>query len=127
MRVKVAIALLAAAMVYTGIYIVVYLARAFDVEQDFPSQLVGLHHADNFSRTLLVAIFFLMGEVLLVYVALARTRRRDAVSVRKDLWEWLRSREELTGEPADGIAERAISLYRVRLEGGPRRTPSPPT
>lgn len=125
MRFKVALGLLVAAMAYTGIYIVIYLARAFDVEQEFPSQLVGLHHADNFSRTLLVAIFFLMGEVLLVYVALARSRRRGAVSVRRDLWQWLRSREDLTGEPADDIAERAISLYRVRLEGGPGRAGVP--
>jgi hypothetical protein len=120
MRQRIASLLLIAAMVYTGVYVFIYLARAFDVEGAGPSQLVGLHHGDNFSRTLLVAIFFLMGEVLLVYMALARTRRRESLSVRKDLWEWLRGREELTGEPADDIAERAIALYRTRLEGSPK-------
>jgi len=121
MRFKVAMGLLVAAMVYTGVYVIVYLARAFDVDQDMPGQLVGLHHADNFSRTLLVGLFFLMGEVLLVYVALARSRHTGAVGIRKDLWQWLHTREELTGESADEIAERAISLYRVRLEGGAKR------
>jgi hypothetical protein len=119
--------LLVAAMLYTGVYVIVYLARAFDVDQALPGQLVGLHHADNFSRTLLVGLFFLMGEVLLVYVALARSRRRGAVGIRKDLWQWLHAREDLTGEPADVIAERAISLYRVRLEGGAKPGATPPT
>jgi hypothetical protein len=45
--------------------------------------------------------------------------RRQRVPVRDDLWAWLEARQELTGEPADSIAERALAQYRARLEGGP--------
>jgi hypothetical protein len=116
--------LLGGALTYTGAYVFIYLARAFRVEGESPTQFVGLHHGDNFARTLLVAIFFLIGEVLLVYASLAKSRRRGIMTVRQDLWQWLQKREDLTGEPADTIAERAISLYRTRLEGGPDGTPS---
>ena len=126
MRRKIAMLLLTGALIYTGAYVFIYLARAFQVEGERPTEFVGIHHGDNFSRTLLVAIFFLIGEVLLVYASLAKSRRRGIMTVRQDLWTWLQKREDLTGEPADTIAERAISLYRTRLEGGPEGTPSAP-
>jgi hypothetical protein len=44
--------------------------------------------------------------------------------VRQDLWEWLEAREELTGEPAEATAHRAIAQYRARLEGGDAGLPS---
>ena len=117
-RKKIALVLLTGFLAYTGAYVFIYLARAFSVEGLQPAEYVGLHHADNFSRTLLVGILFLIAEVFAVYLALATVRKRASVSVRPDLWEWLRAREELTGEPATEIAERAISTYRMRLEGG---------
>ncbi len=118
MRRKFAIGLLAVFLTYTGVYIFVYLARAFRVEHPRPLEHVAIYHGDEFSRTLLVAILFLIGEVFAVYLALAMRRPRRVV-VRRDLWTWLHAREDLTGEPADSIAERAISQYRLRLEGGP--------
>jgi hypothetical protein len=60
-------------------------------------------------------LVFLIGEVFVVYLADA-ARRDQSVSVQRDLWPWLRSRERLTGEPTDRIAERAISAYRTRPE-----------
>jgi hypothetical protein len=113
-------------MAFTGAYVFIYLWRAFDIEGNAPTQYVGIHHADNFSRTLLVGILFLIAEVFAVYLALAAVRKRSSVTVRHDLWAWLNAREELTGEPAADIAERAISTYRMRLEGGGEGPPSAP-
>lgn len=127
MRKKAALVLLAGFLAYTGAYIFIYLYRAFTVEGLQPESYVGLHHADNFSRTLLVGILFLIAEVFALYLALATVRKRTSVAVRADLWEWLRSREDLTGEPATEIAERAISTYRIRLEGGGHGPPSAPS
>jgi hypothetical protein len=124
MRRRIALLLLAGFLMVTGIYIVVYQLRAFDVETTQPSGLVGLHHADNMTRTLLVGILFLIAEVFAIYLALVPTRRKTSVNVRGDLWDWLRSREELTGETAEDIAERAIATYRMRLEGGGEGPPS---
>ena len=127
MRKRIALVLLAGFLAYTGAYVFIYLARAFSVEGDQPSAYVGLHHADNFSRTLLVGLLFLIAEVFAIYLALSTARHRNSVSVRPDLWEWLSSREELTGEPATEIAERAIATYRMRLEGGGEGPPSAPS
>ena len=127
MRKKAALILLAGFLAYTGSYIFIYLYRAFQVEGERPETYVGLHHADEFSRTLLVGILFLIAEVFAIYIALATSRKRASVSVRADLWHWLSAREELTGEPASDIAERAISSYRMRLEGGGEGPPSAPT
>jgi hypothetical protein len=124
MRRRVALLLLAGFLAFTGAYIFIYLFRAFSVEGARPSEYVGLHHADNFSRTLLVSVLFLIAEVFLIYLALAGTRARNAMPVRRDLSEWLRSREDLTGEPASEIADRAIASYRTRLEGGGEGPPS---
>jgi len=118
MRRKFAGLILAGFLVYTGVYIFVYLARAFRVDRPRPLENVGIYHGDEFARTLLVALLFLIGEVFLVYLALARRQPRR-VTLRTDLWKWLQGRAELTGEPLDHIAERAVSQYRARLEGGP--------
>ena len=48
------------------------------------------------------------------------------VNLRSDVWSWLAARSRLTGESTEHIAERAISLYRLRLEGGPQGVPSVP-
>lgn len=127
MRTKIALVLLTGFLAYTGAYIFIYLFRAFTVEGVQPETYVGLHHADNFSRTLLVGVLFLIAEVFAVYLATNTVRKRTSVTVRPDLWDWLSSREQLTGEPATEIAERAISTYRVRLEGGGEGPPSAPS
>lgn len=126
MRKKIALVLLAGFMAFTGVYVFIYLWRAFQVDGIEPELYVGIHHADNFSRTLLVGILFLIAEIFAVYLALASARKRNNVAVRHDLWAWLTAREELTGEPAADIAERAIASYRARLEGGGEGPPSAP-
>lgn len=124
MKRTLAILTLGGFMLYTGIYLFVYLTRAFRIERPDNLVHVGLYHGDNFNRVLLVGILFLIGEVFILYLALA-ARQPHRVDVRPDLWNWLRAREELTGEPASFIAERAISQYRIRLEGGQEsRVPS---
>ncbi len=75
---------------------------------------------------LFYAVFFLIGEVFALYLALHWQRRSQSISVRSDVWGWLSGRSALTGESTDHIAERAISLYRLRLEGGPQGVPSVP-
>jgi hypothetical protein len=117
MRRTLALIALGAFLLYTGAYFFVYLARAFRLERPEDAQVVNVYHGDNFLRALLVLLLFLIGEVFVVYLAVA-SRRDQNVSVRRDLWSWLRAREQLTGEPADRIAERAIVAYRTRLDGG---------
>lgn len=123
MRRKLAVLSLAGFLAYTGTYLFVYLGRAFRVDRPHPLEVVGLYHGDNFSRALLVGILFLIGEVFVMGLLIASRRSGRAMTVRRDLWEWLRDREELTGEPAERVAERAIHLYRSRLEGGPPPSP----
>ncbi len=113
-------------LIATGIYIFIYLFRSFQAETAGGRPLVGIWHGDNFSRTILVAVLFLIGEVFAVYLALGRQRSAGNVNLRSDVWSWLSARSRLTGESAEHIAERAISLYRLRLEGGPQGVPSVP-
>lgn len=117
MKRVIAVLTLGGFMLYTGVFLFVYLSRAFQIDRPRPLEYVGLYHGDNFSRVLLVALLFLIGEVFALYLVLA-ARRPHRVDVRSDLWRWLEAREDLTGEPASVIAERAISQYRFRLEGG---------
>ena len=115
---------LGAFMAYMAVYVFVYLTRSFSIERPRPLEYVGIYHGDNFARVLLVAVLFLMAEVFVVYLAITN-RRPHRVDLRVDLWRWLKAREELTGEPAEAIAERAVAQYRLRLEGGPgSRVPS---
>ncbi|MFQ5948156.1 MAG: hypothetical protein ACE5KX_04795 [Acidimicrobiia bacterium] len=126
MRRKLSVASLAVFLILTGVYVFVYLVRSFQSEGSGGRELVGIWHGDNFTRAILVAIFFLIGEVFAIYLALSRQRRNRVVSVRADLGNWLSARSDLTGESIEHIAERALSLYRLRLEGGPQRVPSIP-
>lgn len=124
-RRKLLIGLLAAFLAYTGAYVFIYLARAFSGDPEAaPYPLVHISHTDDFVRSVLVGIFFLMGEVFLLYLAIVSRRGGRDISVRQDLWEWLEAREELTGEPAEATAHRAIAQYRARLEGGDANLPS---
>ncbi len=126
MRRKFSFVVLGAFLAVTGTYIFIYLFRSFRSQGASGRELVEIWHGDNFTRTILVAVLFLIGEVFAVYLALSRERRSGVVSVRGDLWAWLSARSDLTGEPEDQIAQRAISMYRYRLEGGPNGLPSIP-
>jgi hypothetical protein len=122
-----ALASLLGFLAYTGIYVGVYLARAFRIERPRPLEYVGIYHGDDFSRVLLVGILFLIGQVLLLTVLIA-ARRPRRVEVRSDLWAWLEGREAVTGDPPRVTAESAIAQYRVRLEGGAEaRLPAVPS
>jgi hypothetical protein len=124
-RTKLLIGVLAGFLVYTGAYVFIYLARAFSEDPEAASfPLVHISHTDDFIRSILVGIFFLMGEVFVLYLAIVSQRGGRDISVRQDLWEWLEAREELTGEPAEATAHRAIAQYRARLEGGDAGLPS---
>jgi hypothetical protein len=124
-RRKLLIGVLGAFLAYTGAYVFIYLARAFnDDPQTGPYPLVHISHTDDFVRSILVGIFFLMGEIFVIYLAIAARRRGRDISLRQDLWEWLEARDELTGEPAEATAHRAIAQYRARLEGGDAGLPS---
>jgi hypothetical protein len=124
-RRKLLIGVLGGFLAYTGAYVFIYLARAFTGDPEpGPYPLVHISHTDDFVRTILVGIFFLMGEIFVIYLAIAARRRGRDISLRKDLWEWLEAREELTGEPAEATAHRAIAQYRARLEGGDAGLPS---
>ncbi len=126
MRRIVSALVLAGFLAITGAYVFIYLFRSFETDSAGGRELVGIWHGDNFSRTILVAVFFLIGEVFALYLALQWQRRTQSISVRPDVWGWLSGRSALTGESTDHIAERAISLYRLRLEGGPQGVPSVP-
>ena len=105
-------------LVYTGIYIFVYMFRAFRIEEPIPGEFVGLWHGDPFARAILVAVLFLIGLVLLLWVAITRgsiVNRGQQVRFRSDLWDWLVEQGEFTNEAPERVAERAVSAYRARV------------
>jgi hypothetical protein len=107
-------------LAYTGIYIFVYLFRAFRTPEPIPSEVVEVWHGDPFTRAILVAILFLIGLVVLLWVGITRgniVSRGQQVRFRSDLWAWLVDQGELTNEAPERVAERAVSAYRARLEG----------
>lgn len=64
----------------------------------------------------LVVLFTVV--VVVTGVLLARTStRRPALPLRGDLVRWLRQRSQITGEPVERIADRAIASYRASLDG----------
>lgn len=107
-------------LAYTGVYIFVYLFRAFRITDPIDGQVVQTWHGDPFSRAILVAILFLIGLVVLLWVAITRGNiitRGQQVRFRSDLWAWLVDQGDLTNEAPERVAERAVSAYRARLEG----------
>ena len=110
-------------LTFTGIYVFVYLFRAFRLPDPVGEPTVYIWHGDPMIRAVLVAVLFLIGLVLLLFVSIATSaRRRDgSVKVRSDLWEWLNQRAEDTNEDPDRIAERALAQYRDEVEGQIRR------
>lgn len=106
-------------LVFAGIYVFVYLFRAFRLPDPVDQATVYIWHGDPMIRALLVAVLFLIGLVLLLFVTIVTnaTRRHASVNVRPDLWEWLNQRAEDTNEDPGRIAERALAQYRNELEG----------
>lgn len=119
MKRRLPIAVLIAFLVYTGAYIFVYLWRAFQIEADGQVRPVLIWHGDPFARAILVAILFLIGLVILVYFAISRSHglRAGQVRLRQDLWEWLVRESEETNELPARLVERAVAVYRARMEG----------
>ncbi len=119
MKRRLPLAALIGFLVYTGSYIFVYLWRAFRIRTAGPVRPVLIWHGDPFARAILVAVLFLIGLVILVYLAIARLHgvRAGHVRLRQDLWEWLVRESEETNESPSRLAERALVAYRARMEG----------
>ncbi len=105
-------------LVYTGSYIFVYLFRAFRLPEP-RSVPVQIWHGDPFARAILVSVFFMIGLLIILFIMLTRpgAHRAGSITVRSDLWEWLTEQGERTNETPENIGERAIAIYRARLEG----------
>ena len=110
-------------LVYTGVYIFVYLFRAFRLPDPVPGT-VQIWHGDPFARAILVSVFFLIGLLILLFIMLMRpgAHRAGVIRVRPDLWEWLAAQGQLTNEAPERIGERALATYRARIEGSDAMT-----
>jgi hypothetical protein len=107
-------------LLFTGSYIFVYLFRAFRIAEPQSITAVYVWHGDPMTRAILVAVLFVLGLVLLLFLATATGSRSGSIRIRSDLWEWLTQRASETNEDPDRLAERAIAAYRDRLGGGGR-------
>lgn|GEM_PF-3352835 len=119
MKRKLPLVALAGFLAYTGVYIFVYLWRAFRIRATGDVRPVLIWHGDPFARAIFVAVLFLIGLVILVYVAIARSHgfRAGQVRLRQDLWDWLVKESEETNESPSRLAERALVAYRTRMDG----------
>ncbi len=105
-------------LIYTGVYIFVYLFRAFRLPEAAPGT-VQIWHGDPFARAILVSVFFMIGLLIVLFLMLMRpgAHRAGVIRVRADLWQWLVEQGERTNEAPDRIGERALATYRARIEG----------
>lgn len=120
MRRNVAALVLAGFLVYTGVYVFVYLFRAFRLPEPDPDTVVYVWHGDPMTRAVLVSVLFVIGLLLLVIVVVGGRigRAEGSIRLRSDLWTWLSVRATETNETPEVIAERAIAAYRAALEDG---------
>jgi NADH:ubiquinone oxidoreductase subunit 5 (subunit L)/multisubunit Na+/H+ antiporter MnhA subunit len=118
MRRTLALAVLIGFLGFTGIYLFVYLFRAFRLPEPAQDLTVQIWHGDPMTRAVLVAVLFAIGLILLLLVTTATTasRRSGTVQVRPDLWEWLTRRAEETNDDPHRIADRALARYRDETE-----------
>ncbi len=118
MKRLIALTALVCFLVYTGLYIFVYLFRAFRIPEG-SSGAVQIWHGDPFARAILVAVFFMIGLLVVLFVMLMRpgAHRAGSMAVRPDLWQWLVEQGDRTNEAPDRIGERAIAVYRARITG----------
>ncbi len=116
---KIALGILLGFLAYTGVYIFVYLWRAFGLEKAEVVRNAGIWHGDPFARAILVSVFFAIGLIVLVCATITRQQgaRSGHVRLRPDLWEWLERESAETNESPSRLADRAIAFYRSRLEG----------
>ena len=105
-------------LIYTGSYIFVYLFRAFRLPEP-TGGAVQIWHGDPFARAILVAVFFMIGLLIVLFVMLMRpgAHRAGSMAVRPDLWQWLVEQGDRTNEPPERIGERALATYRARIAG----------
>ena len=105
-------------LVYAGAFIFVYLFRAFRLPAP-TGGAVQIWHGDPFARAILVAVFFMIGLLIVLFVMLMRpgAHRAGSMEVRPDLWQWLVEQGDRTNESPDRIGERAIAIYRARVTG----------
>jgi uncharacterized integral membrane protein len=105
-------------LIYTGTYIFVYLFRAFRLPAPVGGP-VQIWHGDPFARAILVAVFFMTGLLIMLFVMLMRpgAHRAARITVRPDVWQWLVEQGKRTNEPPERIGERAIAVYQARIEG----------
>ena len=98
-------------LIYTGIYIFVYLFRAFRLPEPVTSDTVQIWHGDAMARAILVSVFFMIGLLVVLFVMLMRpgAHRAARITVRPDLWEWLVEQGRRTNEAPERIGERAIA------------------
>ena len=106
-------------LIYSGIYIFVYLFRAFRLPEPVTSDTVQIWHGDPMARAILVSVFFMIGLLVVLFVMLMRpgAHRAARIPVRPDLWEWLVEQGTRTNEAPERIGERAIAAYQARIQG----------
>ena len=121
MRRTLSIVVLAGFLIATGLYLFIYLFRAFRLPEPPAEATVYIWHGDPMIRAVLVAVLFVIGLVLLLFVSLtsASARRPGSVIIRSDLWSWVSQRADDTNEDPSRIVERAIARFRSEVEGSP--------
>ena len=62
-------------------------------------------------------VLFLAASLCIAAALAVRHPHRRALTLRADLAHWLRSRSELTGEPVETLADRAVAAHRASLTG----------
>lgn len=125
MRRLIALLVLGGFLIYTGIYVFVYLFRAFRLEEPVGQPTVYVWHGDPMARAILAGVLFSIGLMVLVLVSVYRVtaRREGSLKVRADLWDWLVERADQTNQTPEQLAERALAAYRSRLEDNGSRVP----
>lgn len=117
-RRQIAVLALVGFMVYTGVYIFIYLWRSFRIDEPDGINAVGIWHGDPFARAILVAVLFLIGLVVVLHVSLLRRQGGSGqIKLRPDLNQWLIEQADEMNETPSHLADRAVASYRARLEG----------
>ncbi len=115
---RIAILSLVGFVVYTGVYIFVYLWRSFRIDEPENLQFVAVWHGDNFSRAILVAVLFLIGLVVTLHLSqLRRQGNAGSITLRSDIREWLIFQADETNDDPSRLADRIIGTHRARIEG----------
>jgi hypothetical protein len=115
---RIAILSLVGFVVYTGVYIFVYLWRSFRIDEPENLQFVAVWHGDNFSRAILVAVLFLIGLVVTLHLSqLRREGNAGSITLRSDIREWLIFQADETNDDPSRLADRIIGTHRARIEG----------